>query len=129
MAEGSEKNERLLEVIDLKKYFPITVRSLLSSETSYVKAVDGVNFFIREGETLGLVGESGCGKTTVGRVVLRAYEPTGGEVWFKDRTLGRVNVTELDKDQLKQLRQNMQMIFQDPFSSLNMHSIKMQDLL
>jgi peptide/nickel transport system ATP-binding protein len=68
---------------------------------------------------LGLVGESGCGKTTTGRVVLRAYDPTGGEVWFKDRNLGRVNIATLDKRQLQQLRQNMQLIFQDPYSSLN----------
>jgi peptide/nickel transport system ATP-binding protein len=81
--------------------------------------VDGVSFYIREGETLGLVGESGCGKTTTGRLILRAYQPTAGEVWFKDRSMGRINVAELQKHQLKHLRQNMQMIFQDPYSSLN----------
>jgi len=68
---------------------------------------------------LGLVGESGCGKTTTGRLILRAYEPTGGDIWFNDRNMGRVNVPELERQQLKQLRQNMQMIFQDPYSSLN----------
>ena len=108
----------LLEVKDLKKYFPIR-KGFFKSLAGYVKAVDGVNFFIREGETMGLVGESGCGKTTTGRVVLRAYEPTAGEVWFKDKNLGRVNVPDLDKQELKGLRQNMQMIFQDPYSSLN----------
>jgi peptide/nickel transport system ATP-binding protein len=119
MAEGSENNRLLLDVRDLKKYFPITRNFFLSKTVSYVKAVDGVNFYIREGETLGLVGESGCGKTTTGRVVLRAYEPTAGEVWFSDRNLGRVNVAALEKQEVKQLRQNMQMIFQDPYSSLN----------
>jgi peptide/nickel transport system ATP-binding protein len=81
--------------------------------------VDGVSFYIREGETMGLVGESGCGKTTTGRVILRAYNPTDGEVWFNDRNLGRVNIATLDKQHLGQLRQNMQLIFQDPYSSLN----------
>jgi peptide/nickel transport system ATP-binding protein len=119
MAGGSENNQLLLDVKDLKKHFPITRSFFLSSTVSYVKAVDGVSFYIREGETLGLVGESGCGKTTTGRVILRAYEPTAGEVWFNDRNLGRVNVATLEKQDLKQLRQNMQMIFQDPYSSLN----------
>jgi peptide/nickel transport system ATP-binding protein len=108
----------LLEVKELKKYFPIR-KGFFKSLAGYVKAVDGVNFFIREGETMGLVGESGCGKTTTGRVILRAYEPTGGEVWFRDKDLGRVNVPDLDKQEMKSIRQNMQMIFQDPYSSLN----------
>jgi peptide/nickel transport system ATP-binding protein len=81
--------------------------------------VDGVSLYIREGETLGLVGESGCGKTTTGRVILRAYEPTGGEVWFNDSNMGRINIATLEKQQLKSIRQNMQLIFQDPFASLN----------
>jgi peptide/nickel transport system ATP-binding protein len=119
MAEGSGNNQLLLDVKDLKKHFSITHSFFLSRSVSYVKAVDGVSFYIREGETLGLVGESGCGKTTTGRVILRAYEPTAGEVWFNDRNLGQVNVATLEKQELKQLRQNMQMIFQDPYSSLN----------
>jgi peptide/nickel transport system ATP-binding protein len=100
-------------------HFPIKRGFFRSRVIGNVKAVDGVSFFIREGETLGLVGESGCGKTTTGRVVLRAYDPTGGEVWFNDRNLGRVNIAALGKQQLGQLRQNMQLIFQDPYSSLN----------
>jgi len=117
-AQTSKEDNILLEVKNLKKYFPIR-KGFFKSLAGYVKAVDGVNFFIREGETMGLVGESGCGKTTTGRVILRAYEPTAGEVWFKDRNLGRVNVPDLDKQEIKGLRQNMQMIFQDPYSSLN----------
>jgi peptide/nickel transport system ATP-binding protein len=117
-ATPKAQDEVLLEVKDLKKYFPIR-KGFFKSLAGYVKAVDGVNFFIREGETMGLVGESGCGKTTTGRVILRAYEPTAGEVWFKDKELGRVNVPDLEKHELKGIRQNMQMIFQDPYSSLN----------
>jgi peptide/nickel transport system ATP-binding protein len=109
----------LLDVKDLKMHFPIQRGFLLSKTVGYVRAVDGVSFYIREGETLGLVGESGCGKTTTGRVILRAYEPTAGEVWFADRNLGWVNVPILEKQQVKQLRRNMQLIFQDPYSSLN----------
>ena len=119
MAQGAVSDKMLLEVKDLKKHFPIK-RGFFSSKTvGYVKAVDGVSFYIREGETLGLVGESGCGKTTTGRLILRAYDPTAGEIWFTDRNLGRINVPALDKQQLRQLRQNMQLIFQDPYSSLN----------
>jgi peptide/nickel transport system ATP-binding protein len=109
----------LLEVNNLRMHFPIKRGFLRPKVVGYVKAVDGVSFYIRAGETLGLVGESGCGKTTTGRLILRAYEPTGGEIWFKDRSMGRVNVPALDKKQLRQLRQNMQLIFQDPYSSLN----------
>ena len=109
----------LLDVRGLKKYFPIHRGFLLSRVVGHVRAVDGVSFYIREGETLGLVGESGCGKTTTGRLILRAYEPTAGEVWFRDRHMGWVNVPALNKQQLKQLRRNMQLVFQDPYSSLN----------
>jgi len=119
LAEHAQGDKLLLEVKDLKMHFPIKRGFFRSQIIGYVKAVDGVSFYIREGETLGLVGESGCGKTTAGRCVLRAYDPTGGEVWFQDRNLGRVNITTLDKQQLRQLRQNMQLIFQDPYSSLN----------
>ena len=111
-------NNVLLEVNDLKKHFPIQ-SGLFSRTTGHVKAVDGVSFHVRRGETLGLVGESGCGKTTTGRTILRALEPTAGEVWFEDEALGRVNLTELEPGPLNRVRRNMQMIFQDPFSSLN----------
>ena len=109
----------LLEVNNLRKHFPIKKGFLAARTVGYVKAVDDVSLYIREGETLGLVGESGCGKTTTGRLIMRAYEPTAGEIWFNDRKMGRVNVAELDKEKLKLLRQNMQLIFQDPYSSLN----------
>lgn len=112
-------NGPLLEVNDLKMHFPIKKGFFRAKIVNYVRAVDGVNFFVNEGETLGLVGESGCGKTTTGRVILRAFEATGGEVWFQDQSLGRVNVLEQDNAGMKLLRRNMQMIFQDPYSSLN----------
>jgi peptide/nickel transport system ATP-binding protein len=117
--ENPNGNPYLLEVNNLKKHFPIKKGFIISKITSYIKAVDDVSFYIHPGETLGLVGESGCGKTTTGRLIMRAYDPTGGEVWFNDAKLGRVNVAELDKQGLRQIRMNMQMIFQDPYSSLN----------
>jgi peptide/nickel transport system ATP-binding protein len=107
----------LLEVRNLKMHFPIQ-QGFFRRVVGYVRAVDGVSFFIREGETLGLVGESGCGKTTAGRCILRAYEPTAGEVLF--RANGEmVNVLSLTKKELAPIRRQMQIIFQDPFSSLN----------
>ncbi|MGC9348635.1 MAG: ABC transporter ATP-binding protein [Anaerolineae bacterium] len=107
----------LLDVKGLKKYFPIQ-RGFFRKVVGYTRAVDGVSFSIREGETLGLVGESGCGKTTTGRVILRAYEPTAGEVWYrKDDEL--VNLFEVPEKEMKPFRREMQIIFQDPFSSLN----------
>ncbi len=118
IAEHAGTHRVLLEVKDLKKHFPIK-RGLLARTVGAVKAVDGVSFYVREGETLGLVGESGSGKTTTGRMILRAHDPTSGEVWFADREMGRVNIAELDKRHLKRLRRNIQMIFQDPHSSLN----------
>jgi len=117
MAE-SDDAPILLEIRNLKKHFPIK-RGWFSRTVGYVKAVDGVSFFVREGETLGVVGESGCGKTTMGRLVLRAMAPTEGEIWFRDRDQGLVNIPAIGKDALKRLRRNMQMIFQDPYSSLN----------
>ena len=105
--------EALLRVRHLKKYFPIR-GGLFSREVARVHAVDDVSFDIRPGETLGLVGESGCGKSTTGRTILRLVEPTAGEVWFQER-----NVTALDKRALRQIRKEMQIIFQDPYASLN----------
>ncbi len=119
MSEQLSERPKLLEVVDLKKHFPIKRGFLFAREVGAVKAVDGVSFFIREGETLGLVGESGCGKTTIGRLILRAYDPTAGQIWFQDRRRGRVDVARMNEGELRELRQNMQLIFQDPYSSLN----------
>ncbi len=87
--------------------------------TGYIKAVDGVSFAVKRNEVLGLVGESGCGKTTVGRTVLRLYDPTDGEVWYRTASGERINVAALKAKEVKPLRREMRMIFQDPFSSLN----------
>jgi peptide/nickel transport system ATP-binding protein len=117
MADVS-RDDILLEVKDLKKHFPIT-GGLMRRTVGYVKAVDGVSFYIKKGETLGLVGESGCGKTTTGRTVLRLLEPTGGEITFDDPDLGVVRIDQLDNKEMKLVRPKMQIIFQDPFSSLD----------
>jgi peptide/nickel transport system ATP-binding protein len=123
MAEQTRDN-MLLDVKGLKKYFPIQ-RGMLKRVVGNVKAVDDVSFYVREGETLGLVGESGCGKTTASRAVIRLYEPTAGEIHFKtarfsaDGKAEMVDVLALDKEQMKVLRQDISMIFQDPIGSLN----------
>ncbi len=115
----TERNgERLLEINNLRKYFPIK-QGLLRREVGNIRAVDDVSFYINEGETLGLVGESGCGKTTTARCILRAIEPTSGEILFRSEEGGTVDVAAAPRAQLRSLRQQMQMIFQDPFSSLN----------
>jgi oligopeptide/dipeptide ABC transporter ATP-binding protein len=108
----------LLEVNDLKMHFPIR-SGMLQRVVGHVKAVDGVSFFIRERETLGLVGESGCGKTTAGRTILRLYDPTAGEVWFRTKDGRRVDIAKISQQEMKPLRRELRMIFQDPFSSLN----------
>src|SRR5687767_8833923 len=118
MSTHSPTDDVLLDVKGLKKHFPIH-RGFLRRVVGQVKAVDGINFYIKKGETLGLVGESGCGKSTAGRTIIRLLEPTEGEVVFDDPTLGKVHVEQLDLRQLKQVRPNMQIIFQDPFSSLD----------
>ena len=113
---GSDKSV-LLDVKGLKKYFPIR-RGLLQKTVGQVKAVDDVTFFLNQGETLSLVGESGCGKTTTARCILRAITPTAGQVLLSDN--GEVlDVATVPKSRLRSLRRQMQMIFQDPFSSLN----------
>ena len=117
-SQAADNRPILLEVRDLVKHFPI-VKGILRRVKGYVKAVDGVSFHIREGETVGLVGESGCGKTTTGRAILRAIEPSSGEVLFRQENGDVVDVTKLDAARLKELRRHMQMIFQDPYSSLN----------
>jgi peptide/nickel transport system ATP-binding protein len=118
MADHAVQQGPLLEVRELKKYFPIK-RGFLKRVVGYVKAVDNLNFVINEGETLGLVGESGCGKTTAGRSILKAIPPSSGQVLFRDPEMGRVNVAELEGDDLIRVRRNMRMIFQDPYASLN----------
>lgn len=103
----------LLEVKNLTKYFTVE-KGLFGRPQSVVKAVDGVNFTIYPGETMGLVGESGCGKSTTGRLILRLIEPTSGEVYFKGK-----NIFQLPGEEMRRLRQKMQIIFQDPYASLN----------
>jgi oligopeptide/dipeptide ABC transporter ATP-binding protein len=117
MSKVSKDQPVLLDVHNLKKHFPIQ-KGFFKRVTGYVKAVDGVDFFIREGETLGLVGESGCGKTTTGRLILRAIEPSEGQLLFREGDQ-MVNLLELSRKEMKPFRSKMQIIFQDPFSSLN----------
>ena len=112
--EQAPNPEALLSVRGLVKYFPLTQGILFKKKVGEVQAVDGVNFDLMSGETLGLVGESGCGKSTVARVLLRLFEPTAGVAFYKGR-----NIFELEKDELRKLRREIQIIFQDPYSSLN----------
>ena len=111
---GSQTGDVLLEVNNLKMYFPVTSGILLQRKVADVKAVDDVSFFIRKGETLGLVGESGCGKTTTGRAILQLYKPTAGDVVFEGQILNN-----LSSGAMRAMRRKMQIIFQDPYGSLN----------
>ncbi|WP_368652650.1 ABC transporter ATP-binding protein [Ornithinibacillus sp. 4-3] len=106
-------SENILKINNLKKYF-LVKKKILSKEASYIKAVNGVNITVKKGETFGIVGESGCGKSTTGRMILRLLEPTEGEIIYENR-----NVLDLSKKEMKKLRKEIQMIFQDPYSSLN----------
>ena len=116
---GEMKDDKyILEVSDLKQYFPI-YRGFFQRVVGYTKAVDGISFSLLDQEVLGVVGESGCGKTTMGRSILRLYEPSGGEVWYRRENGSRVNVVSVNKREMMELRREMRMIFQDPFSSLN----------
>jgi peptide/nickel transport system ATP-binding protein len=118
MSDQLPQDNLLLEVQSLRKHFPIK-GGFFSQTRGFVKAVDGISFYIRRGETLGLVGESGCGKTTTGRMIVRVIEPTAGEIWFHDPESGRVDLTTLTKKEMAPLRKNIQMVFQDPYGSLN----------
>jgi len=113
------ETEVLLEIKDLKKHFPIH-KGVFRKVTGHVKAVDGVSFNLHAGETLGLVGESGCGKTTVGRMIMGAYRPTAGSIWFQPPNgRPRVDLAKVESAQMRPLRPYIQMVFQDPFASLN----------
>ena len=113
MKKAFNKEEVLLEVKGLKKYFPVG-KKLFSRKVKLLKAVDDISFYIRRGETLGLVGESGCGKSTTGRTILKLYEPSGGQILF-DGT----DITNFTQKEMLPYRKRMQMIFQDPYASLN----------
>lgn len=114
MTKSPSNGKALVQVRGLKKYFPINQGILIQRKVADVKAVDGLDFEIERGETLGLVGESGCGKSTTGRSILQLYRPTAGEVLFEGKDLAK-----LQGEDLRKMRRNMQMIFQDPYASLN----------
>jgi len=109
-----KKDNVLLEVKNLKKYFPVTTGIVIQRHVGDVKAVDGISFYVKKGETLGLVGESGCGKTTTGRVILQLEPPTAGDVFFEGK-----NLCKISGEKLRKMRRKMQIIFQDPYASLN----------
>ena len=111
---ASPSGQTLLQVQNLKMHFPITQGIILQRQVGAVKAVDDISFDIKQGETLGLVGESGCGKSTTGRAILQLYKPTAGNVFF-----GGSDLTKLKSGDMRRMRRKVQMIFQDPYASLN----------
>ncbi len=118
MTPTEKESSNLLEITNLKKYFPIK-KGFFRKTVGHVRAVDDVNFYIKEGETLGLVGESGCGKTTTSRCILRAVNPTEGKILYRDKSGSVADLAQLPEKEIRALRPEMQMIFQDPFASLN----------
>jgi len=114
MADTLVASKTLVDVRDLKMYFPLTRGIVFQRVVGYVRAVDGISFSIERGQTMGLVGESGSGKTTIGRTIVRLYKPTAGQILFEDKDLAT-----LGGEELRQIRQRVQMIFQDPYASLN----------
>lgn len=115
---GKAAESFILEVKNLKQHFPIH-SGFFQRVVGHTKAVDGVSFFLREQEVLGVVGESGCGKTTTGRSILRLYDPTAGEIWYRKANGERIDIAKISQEEMKPLRRELRMIFQDPFSSLN----------
>ena len=122
----SDSDNKLLEILDLKQYFPIQ-RGFLKRTVGYIKAVNGVSLTLDKNETLGLVGESGCGKTTLGRSVLRLYRPTDGQVFYH-KNGDKLSVLDLSRREMRDIRAEMQIIFQDPFSSLNERMTVLQNV-
>src|SRR6476619_4482001 len=112
--EQSSAEKPLLDVRNLVMHFPLTQGIIIQRKVGAVQAVDGVSFVVKKGETRGLVGESGCGKSTTGRAILQLYKPTAGEVVFNGKDL-----TKLDSGDMRKMRRHLQMIFQDPYASLN----------
>ncbi len=112
--DSGKVGDTLLSVEGLKMHFPVTGGGIFRRTVGAVRAVDGIDFFVKRGETLGLVGESGCGKSTAGRAILQLYTPTAGKIIFKNE-----DITKASKDRMRALRREMQMIFQDPYASLN----------